>query len=150
HQIKMDTQQIQTIVLVLQGIVVIAVPLILLYQNRILKSQVTKQADIINSMKAYADILNLDNIKQYVDMREQTFKDTTEKEKEQLRAIILEVATKMGEIIKTTHEEHQETILGYAEVIAYLVKYISANVLPKNQKTYIERNFPKSAIFILP
>jgi hypothetical protein len=66
---------------IIAPILVILVTILTIYQTIILRTQVTKQKDIIKGMESYQSIIKLDEVQKYVSMREETITLQTEKEK---------------------------------------------------------------------
>jgi hypothetical protein len=123
--------------------------LFIIFQNRILRTQVAKQNEIINNMKAYADIIKLDEIKKYVEMREQTIKDLTEKEKRELEQEFFSIKSKLENEVQKKGAESSTLEDMFIETLAFSARYVIKFVPDTEQKrkTFIANAFPLSKEF---
>jgi hypothetical protein len=135
--------QEQIIVAAIQGIVSIAILIAVLWKNSILKTQIEKSNAIISNIEAYQKLIDLQKLKEFVDISEQTILKKTEMEKKELEQKL------HREIIEPLKTENEQTKGKYGEVV-FAVGYNIVNFFKQEKrKEVVLKRYPLNKEILL-
>lgn len=124
-----------TIIAGIQAFGTLVVGVFLIYQNRILRTQVESQGQLITNMKSFQDIFDLKTLEEYVQIQEKRVVGKTEIEKREFE----EKFKKELEAMKKTHEESVQINL---ELTKVFFSVITTHLDKDQRRKIISEKFP--------
>ncbi|NOT76706.1 MAG: hypothetical protein HOP08_17395 [Cyclobacteriaceae bacterium] len=125
---------ISTIAICVQAAGSIALFIIIQRQNRFFKTQINVQEGIINSMKTYSSLIDVEELKKFVDLSKQTMRMETDKEK-------VELQTKVNEVEKELKEKTSSHNVKYESIVVAFGLLIVRTLTRERRQIYIN-NYP--------
>ncbi len=117
---------ISTIISIIPSSIAVVIGIIIIRQNKILKTQINSQNSIITNMESYSKLIDIEKLKQFVEVREITIKESAEFDKKAFQEKLHE------EQLKPLQKEQEQML----EVIADLMKSHILMSIRHNKRSY--------------
>ena len=112
------------------------------------KSQIDKQKDVINSMKTFMDIFNVDEVKKYVEMKNERILDQANKiitDSETIKKMSEEITKNATAPIQEAYKEIMEE--RFMELVKVTFEVIK-NLEPEKRQSFISELLPKNQHYL--
>lgn len=145
----MDVITVTWIGLIFQIIVPILTLAFVIYQNRILKQQVSSQKELLNNLNQYTQIIDVGKLKEYTEAREQYFKDRYEIDKLKFDAQVKELEQKLTAQGNSIDQISGNSFDFYYELANRYFGLIVIIYTPDEWDEHIKNTFPLGGSFLL-
>jgi len=131
---------VDQIIALIQGLGTLAIAAFILFQNKILNTQITNQNQMISNLKSFQEIIDIKKVREYVDLREETHQEKVKLMKSEFEKTLESELKKSKDEAEKTKQFYTETTLALSRLLVNLdekerLKFMTAN-LKSNYSIY--------------